>query len=305
MDKFKAMDAFVKVVDSGGITRAAELMRAPKATVSTLIQDLESQLGTRLLHRTTRRVTVTADGAAYYERCIRILDDLREADESVSARQGDPNGRLRVDVFSAMASYLMSSGLPDFLAKHPRIRLEMGCSDRPVNMVSEGVDCVIRAGEVTDPSLIARRIGSMWFVPCATPAYLAQHGEPLHPNDLHRHTLINYFLHGSGRMTPWDFSKDGERIEWTPDAPLAVNDSKVYEDACLAGLGIGTVPSFVYQRYQQRGLLRGVLPDWVSDPVPVYVVYASKRHLSTKVQAFVEWAAVFFENAPGLGRRMA
>ncbi|RZL01914.1 MAG: LysR family transcriptional regulator [Rubrivivax sp.] len=302
MDKLKAMEAFVRVVDTGGFTRAAEVMQAPKATVSTLIQDLESQLGVRLLHRTTRKVTVTADGAAYYERCLRILDDLREADESVSSRQGDPNGRLRVDVFTGMASYLMVSGLPDFLARHPRIRLEMGCSDRPVNMVSEGVDCVIRAGEVNDSSLIARRIGSMWFVPSASPAYLARHGVPRHPNDLHQHTLINYFLPASGRVTPWDFSKDGERLEWTPDTCLALNDSKVYEDACLAGMGIGTVPSFAYQRYHQQGLLQAVLTDWVSDPVPLYVVYASKRHLSTKVQAFVEWVAEFFENAPGLRR---
>lgn len=302
MDKLKAMEAFVRVVDTGGFTRAAEVMQAPKATVSTLIQDLESQLGVRLLHRTTRKVTVTADGAAYYERCLRILDDLREADDSVSSRQGDPNGRLRVDVFTGMASYLLASGLPDFLARHPKIRLEMGCGDRPVNMVSEGIDCVIRAGEITDPSLIARRIGSMWFVTCASPTYLAQYGAPNHPHDLSKHALINYFLHGSGRAVPWDFTKDGERLELTLDGPLAVNDSNVYEDACLAGVGIGRVPSFSYQRYCQQGLLQPVLSGWASDPVPVYVVYASKRHLSTKVQAFVEWAAEFFENAPGLRR---
>jgi LysR family transcriptional regulator, regulator for bpeEF and oprC len=302
MDKLKAMEAFVRVVDTGGFTRAAEVMQAPKATVSTLIQDLESQLGVRLLHRTTRKVTVTADGASYYERCLRILDDLREADDSVSSRQGDPNGRLRVDVFTGMASYLLATGLPDFLARHPKIRLEMGCGDRPVNMVSEGVDCVIRAGEITDPSLIARRIGSMWFVTCASPGYLAQHGVPHHPSDLQRHALINYFLHGSGRAVPWDFTKDGERLDLTLDGPLAVNDSNVYEDACLAGVGIGRVPSFSYQRYCQQGLLQAVLADWASDPVPVYVVYASKRHLSTKVQAFVEWAAEFFETAPGLKR---
>jgi LysR family transcriptional regulator, regulator for bpeEF and oprC len=303
MDKLKAMEAFVKVVDTGGFTRASEVMQMPKATVSTLIQDLEGQLGVRLLHRTTRKVTVTADGASYYERCLRILDDLREADDSVSSRQGDPTGRLRVDVFTSMASYLLNSGLPDFLSKHPKIRLEMGCSDRPVNMVSEGVDCVIRGGEVTDASLIARRIGSMWFVPCASPAYLARRGMPNHPHDLQQHCLINYFMNGSGRAVPWEFTKDGERLEVSQDGRLSVNDSNVYEDACLAGVGIGRVPSFAYQRYHEQGLLQPVLADWSSDPVPVHVVYASKRHLSTKVQAFVEWAAEFFENAPGLRRQ--
>jgi LysR family transcriptional regulator for bpeEF and oprC len=302
MDKLKAMQAFVRVVDTGGFTRAAELMKAPKATVSTLIQELETQLGVRLLHRTTRKVSVTADGAAYYERCLRILDDLREADESVSSKHGDPTGRLRVDVFTGMASYLLASGLPDFLAKHPNIKLELGCSDRPVNLVSEGVDCVIRAGEVTDPSLIARRIGSMRFVTSASPAYLAAHGEPGHPLELRQHALINYFVHGTGRMAPWDFAKDGERLEIVQDGPLSVNDSNVYEDACLAGVGIGRVPSFAFPRYEQLGLLKALLTDWNTDPVPVYVVYTSKRHLSTKVQAFVEWAAEFFERSPGLRR---
>lgn len=302
MDKLKAMEAFVRVVDTGGFTRAAELMRAPKATISTQIQDLETQLGVRLLHRTTRKVTVTADGAAYYERCLRILDDLREADESVSSKQGDLTGRLRVDVFTGMASYLLASGLPQFLAMHPNIRLELGCSDRPVNLVSEGVDCVIRAGEVNDPSLIARRIGSMSFVTCASPAYLAAHGEPTHPLDLRQHQLINYFIHGTGRMAPWNFSRQGERLAFNQDGPLSVNDSNVYEDACLAGVGIGWVPSFAFPRYEQQGLLKALLTDWSADPVPVYVVYASKRHLSTKVQAFVEWAAEFFENSPGLRR---
>jgi LysR family transcriptional regulator for bpeEF and oprC len=302
MDKFKAMQAFVRVVDTGGFTRAAELLQTPKATISTLIQDLETQLGVRLLHRTTRKVTVTADGAAYYERCLRILDDLREADESVSSKHGDPNGRLRVDVPTSMASYLLVSGLPDFLARHPRIKLELGCSDRLVNLVGEGVDCVIRAGEVSDPSLIARRIGSMHFVTCAAPGYLAAHGHPRHPRDLQAHQLVCYFMHGTGRVLPWDFAKDGERLELVPDGPMAVNDSNVYEDACLAGVGIGHLPSLAFQRHERSGQLQAVLGDWLSEPVPVHVVYPSKRHLSTKVQAFVEWAAEFFENSPGLRR---
>ncbi|RZI79428.1 MAG: LysR family transcriptional regulator [Rubrivivax sp.] len=263
---------------------------------------MESQLGVRLLHRTTRKVTVTADGAAYYERCLRILDDLREADDAVSSKDGDPSGRLRVDVFTSMASHLMATGLPDFLARHPRIKLELGCSDRPINLVSEGVDCVIRAGEFSDSSLIARRVGSMRFVTCATQAYLDQHGEPTHPDQLAAHRLINYILPTTGRPAPWDFTKDGERLTLTQDGPLSLNDSNVHEDACLAGLGIARMPSFAYERYQRCGALRAVLSDWTSDPVPLHVVYSSKRHLSTKVQAFVEWTAEFCENSPGLRR---
>ena len=290
----------MKVVDTGGFTRAAEALNAPKATVSTLIQELEAQLGVRLLHRTTRRVTVTADGAAYYERCARILDDLREADEAMSARHGSPGGRLKVDMTTSMASLLMVEAIPDFLARYPKIALELGCTDRPVNMVSEGVDCVIRVGEVNDPSLVARRIGSMHFVTCAAPAYVARHGLPEHPRDLFRHHWVNYFA--NGRTVTWDFAKGDERLELTLEGGLAVNDSNVYKDACLAGVGIGQLPGFSFEVHEPRGELVRVLPDWRTDALPVHVLYPSNRHLSTKVQAFVEWAAEVFERSPGLRR---
>ena len=303
MDKLKAMEAFVRVVDTGGITRAAELLSAPKATVSTLIQELEVQLGVRLLHRTTRKVTVTADGAAYYERCVRLLDDMREADESVSARHGSVSGRLRVDVPTSMASLLMYAGMQDFLTRYPQINLEMGCSDRIVNMVSEGVDCVIRVGEVTDPSVVARRIGSMRFVTCATPAYLEAHGVPHHPEELVRHRWVSYFMSNSpGRISPVDFAKDGQEIEINIEGALAVNDSNVYGDAVRAGLGIGQLPSYAFECDDQSGQLVEVLGDWTSKSLPVHVLYPSNRLLSTKVHAFVEWVAEFFERTPGLKR---
>lgn len=303
MDKLKALEAFVRVVDTGGITRAAELLNAPKASVSTLIQELEAHLGVRLLHRTTRKVTVTADGAAYYERCIRLLDDMREADEAVSARHGSVSGRLRVDVPTSMASLLMFAGMQDFLLRYPQINLEMGCSDRIVNMVSEGVDCVIRVGEIADPSVVARRIGSMNFVTCAAPAYLEAHGAPQHPDELAQHRWIGYFMSSSpGRMYPVDFAKDGQRLERVIDSALAVNDSNVYDDAVRAGLGIGQLPSYAFECARQSGQLVEVLGDWTTDALPVHVLYPSNRLLSTKVHAFVEWVAEFFERTPGLKR---
>lgn len=304
MDKIRAMEAFVAVVDTGGFTRAAELLKAPKASISTLIQDFETQLGVRLLHRTTRRVTVTPDGAAFYERCVRILDDVREAEDAVSSRHALPSGRLRVDVATGMASHLLIPALSDFVRRYPDIRLELGCSDRPVNLVSEGVDCAIRVGEIVDPGLIARRIGTMHFLTCAAPSYLAQHGQPQHPDELRRHQCINYFSYRTGRNSPWDFARGDERLELQLDSILAVNDSNAYVDACLAGLGIGQVPSFEFQIYQELGRLQAVLPDWLSEPLPVHMVYPSNRHLSTKVQVFVEWAAETFELHPGLMRHV-
>ncbi len=300
MDKFKALEAFVRVVETGGITRAAELLGSPKATVSTLIQDLEAQLGIRLLHRTTRKVTVTADGAAYYERCVRILQDLREADEALSTRHGKPEGRLRVDMSTSMASLLMREAIPDFLARYPGIQLELGCSDRPINMVSEAVDCVIRVGQVTDPLLVARRIGSMHFVTCASPAYLARHGTPAHPRDLAEHQWVSYFL--PGRAMSWDFRKGDEHHQLTLSGGLAVNDSNVYRDACLAGVGIGQLPGFAFMAHAPSGELVQVLSDWHTEALPVHVLYPSNRHLSTRVHAFVEWAAEVFDQSPGLQR---
>ena len=300
MDKIKAIEAFVRVVDTGGITRASEMMDVPKATISTLIQELEAQLGVRLLHRTTRKVTVTADGAAYYERCVRILEDLREADESISSRDGLPEGKLKVDMTTSMASLLMHQSIPDFLSRFPGISLELGCTDRPINMVSEGVDCVVRVGQITDPALVARRIGSMRFVTCASPGYLAQHGTPQHPQELAQHRWINYFA--QGRAVSWDFAKGDEKLTLNLEGGLSVNDSNVYRDACLAGVGIGQLPSFAFDLHEPRGELVQILKDWCTETLPVHVLYPSNRHLSTKVQAFVEWAAEVFDNAPGLRR---
>jgi LysR family transcriptional regulator for bpeEF and oprC len=303
MDKFKAMEAFVRVVDTGGFTRAAELMGAPKASVSTMVQELEAQLGVRLLHRTTRKVSVTVDGAAYYERCTRLIDDVREADEAVSSRQRQPSGRLRVDVPTSLGSLLMFAGLKEFLTLYPQIQLELGCSDRVINLVSEAVDCVIRVGEVQDPGVVARRVGSVRMVTCAAQSYAQAHGLPSHPDELVQHRWINYFMtQQAGRVYPSDFAKDGQRIELTLPSALALNDSNVYEDALRAGLGIGQLPSYALCCPQKAGELLEVMPDWVSDAIPIHVVYPSNRHLSTRVQAFVDWVAQLCERTPGLRR---
>jgi LysR family transcriptional regulator, regulator for bpeEF and oprC len=302
MDKFKALEAFVGVVDTGSFTRAAALLEQPKASVSTLIQELEANLGTRLLHRTTRKVTVTADGAAYYERCLRVLNDLREADESVSSRHGAPSGTLRVDVPTSMASFLVFRGLSDFMARYPGIVLEMGCSDRLVNMVNEGVDGAVRVGEITDDSLVARRIGSMQLVSCAATSYVDQHGMPAHPDELSRHRWVNYFSPGRG-VVNWEFTRDGKRQVFHMEGGLAVNDSNVYEHAVMSGIGIGLLPSYVFEYGCTAGQLVQVLPEWRTDPMPVHVIYPSNRHLSTKLLAFVEWLAEFFEKTPGLQRQ--
>ena len=193
MNKLQAMEVFIQVVDCGSFTKAAEMLNLPKATVSTLVQTLESTLSVKLLHRTTRQVMITSDGAAYYERCVQILSDVRDAEESLSRHRMSPSGRLRVDTPSGLATEILIPALPAFFERYPDITMELGSTDRPVDLVEEGVDCAVRGGELIDPNLIARRVGVINFVTAASPDYIARHGMPQHPRDLERHRCVNYF----------------------------------------------------------------------------------------------------------------
>jgi LysR family transcriptional regulator for bpeEF and oprC len=299
MNKLLAMEVFVQVVDSGGFTRAADNMQLPKATVSTMVQALEKTLEVKLLHRTTRQVSVTADGAAYYERCLRILSDVREAEESLSRNRASPSGRLRVDVATGVANDIIIPALPDFFKRYPDIALELGCGDRPVDLIEEGIDCAIRGGALPDSSLIARRIGVLNFVTCASPAYLAEHGRPTHPNDLLKHRCVNYFSSKTGKIYDWDFSRGDELIQIAVPACLAVNDSTAYITAGLAGLGVMQMASYTVDPHIVSGELELLMEDWSSAPLPVNIVYPQNRHLSAKVRVFVEWVADLFLTHPG------
>lgn len=299
MNKLQAMEVFVQVVDAGGFTRAAETLQLPKATVSTLVQSLEQSLQVKLLNRTTRHVSVTADGAAYYERCLRILNDVRDAEESVSRNRASPSGRLRVDASTGVANEILIPALPDFFRRYPDILLELGCGDRPVDLVEEGVDCAIRGGQLGDSSLIARRIGVLQFVTCATPDYLARFGRPTHPRDLlEHHRCINYFSAKTGKTFEWDFARGDERYLIPVPASLAVNDSTAYIRAGLAGLGIMQIGSYSLDPHLRTNQLELLLEDWVSTPLPIHVVYPQNRHLSAKVRVFVEWVAELFASSP-------
>ena len=300
MNKLQAMEVFVNVVDSGGFTRAAEIMQLPKATVSTLIQSLEASLAVKLLHRTTRHVSVTADGAAYYERCLRILSDVRDAEESLSRTRLSPSGRLRVDVPTGLAASVLVPALPDFFTRYPDIQMEMGCSDRAVDLVEEGVDCAVRAGQLVDSSLIARRVGILHFVTCAAPSYLERHGRPSHPDELTRHLCVNYFSSKTGKIVDWDFSRGAERVQVALPGNIALNDTTAYTAAGLAGLGIVQMPNFLLEPLLADGTFEQVLAEWSSDSIPVHLVYPQNRHLSAKVRVFVEWVAELFSNHPGM-----
>lgn len=302
MNKFQAMEVFVQVVDTGGFSRAAGNLKLPKATVSTLIQSLEAALSVKLLNRTTRHVSVTTEGAAYYTRCIAILAELRDAEESLSRTRLSPSGRLRVDAPAGLASDVIIPALGQFFELYPDIHLELGCSDRPVDLVEEGVDCAIRGDRrLADSRLIARRVGALHYATCASPAYLERYGRPMHPDDLRQHRCINYFSARTGKAFDWYFIRDGERVQVSLDSHIALNDSYAYTAAGLSGLGIVQMATFLMAPMIEDGRLVPILEDWRNEPLPIHVVYPQNRHLSAKVRVFVDWIAQLFANHPTMG----
>lgn len=296
MDKIAAMQAFVRVVEAGTFTRAADSMGVPKATVTRLVQSLETSLQTRLLNRTTRRVTVTADGAAYFDRALRLLGELDDLESSMTRAKANPRGRLRIDVPTSVGQLLLIPHLPDFLARYPEIQIDVGVSDRPVDLLSENVDCVLRGGEITDQNLVARRIGEFHLILCASPAYLKRHGTPLGPQDLEgdTHRVVNYLSHRTGRPYPIVFRRGSEQIEVNARHTVAVNEGTAGLAAGLAGLGITYAATFQAAPHIASGALVPVLLDWCAETVPLYVVYPPNRHLSTKVRVFVDWVVDLF-----------
>jgi LysR family transcriptional regulator for bpeEF and oprC len=292
LDQLTAMRAFVRVVEAGTFTRAALTLDMPKPTLTKLVQTLEAHVRTKLLHRTTRRVTVTPDGAAYYERVVRLLADIDELDGSMTSSQARPMGKLRVDVASALAVLIIIPALPEFHERYPDIQLDLGVTDRPVDLIGENVDCVVRGGRLTDQSLIARRIGAVHFITCAAPSYLQRHGEPREPRDLESgHHIVSYFKARTGRSLPLVFGRDGERHEIAGPYVVAVNDGNAYVAAGLAGLGVLQAPLFMVERHIESGALRTVLTGWQADPLPLHVVFPPNRHISNKVRVFVDWVA--------------
>jgi LysR family transcriptional regulator for bpeEF and oprC len=265
------------------------------------VQHLEARLKVRLLNRTTRRVTVTPDGAAYYERTTRLLNDLDDIEASMSNARVNPSGRLRVDVGTSIARLIVIPALPDFYERYPDIQLDLGVSDRPVDIVSDNVDCVIRGGDLLEQSLVARRVGNVPLLTVASPAYIRRHGVPTHPSELEgKHTTVNYFSSRTGRPYPNIFEKDGESIEIRGRYQLSVNEANAAMAAVLAGLGIGQIGQFGITEQLASGALVRVLPEWKHPPIPLHIVYPPNRHLSAKVRAFVEWATELFARHPDL-----
>lgn len=301
MDRFQAMQVFSAVVDANSFTRAADNLNLPRTTVTTIVQGLESLLQVRLLNRTTRRISLTPDGAAYYERCVRILAEVDETEASFRNVTRGPQGRLRIDVPASIGRLLLLPNLCDFYSKYPDIELVMGMSDRPVDMVQEAVDCVIRVGDLQDSSMVARRIGTFQAVTCGSPTYFERHGMPHTIEDLQNHKSVHYFSSRTGRAYDWEFIIDGVHTAVKLKGSISVNDGDAYLACGLQGFGLIQTPRFMALNHLASGALRQVLPNTISAPMPISVVYPHNRHLSSKVRVFVDWVAELFNGCALLG----
>jgi len=305
MDRFDAMQAFARVVEAGSFTKAAETLHMSKTTVTQLVQQLEARLRVKLLNRTTRQVKVTADGAAYYERVLRLLADLEDADTSLSGASASPKGRLRVDVPSPLARMILVPALSAFHARYPDIQIDMGVSDRMVDLIGDSVDCVVRGGELTDQSLMARRVGDLKLGVFAAPSYLERAGTPSHPRELEdtHHRIVGFLWARLGKAFPYAMRRDGESIAVQGRYVLSVDDGNAYLAAGLAGLGILWLPHYMSEPHAACGELVPLFEGWRSDPMPLYVAYPPNRHVSAKLRVFIDWVAELMAlHAPIVGR---
>jgi DNA-binding transcriptional LysR family regulator len=290
MDRLDHLRSFLRVAELGSFTAAAEQLGLPKASVSLAVQRLEAEVGVQLLHRTTRRVRLTADGAQFQQRARDLLDDMEDL-QGMFRRDTQLKGRLRVDMSSGLARQLVIPHLPDFLARHPELEIELSGTDRRVDLVREGFDCVVRVGPLDDNTLVARPLGVMHIVNCASPAYLAARGMPYALEDLAHHSLVHY-VGTLGQRSPGFEYHDGQAYRSVPmRGAITVNSGEAYSAAALAGLGIIQVPRLGARVALAAGTLVEVLPACVAEPMPVTLLYAQRRHLPRRVAAFMDWIA--------------
>lgn len=290
MDRFDAMRVFTRVVERRSFTQAAEDLTLPRSTVTDAVKGLEKRLGVRLLQRTTRHVSPTLDGEAYYQRCLSILADMEDAEGSLAGAK--PTGLLRVDVHGTLARHFVLPGLPRFLATYPGIELYMSEGDRLVDLVREGIDCVLRVGVLQDSDMIARRVGLLDEVTLAAPAYVAAHGLPDNPAALAEgHLMVGFRSTATGSLLPLEFTQDGRVIEVSLPAKVSVNAAESYLAAGKLGLGLIQIPRYHAQAAIEAGELVEVLAAFPPTPTPVSLLYPRSRQLSPRVRVFIDWLA--------------
>lgn len=289
MDRIDLFRIFCRVVECSSFTRAADTLGVPRSSVSAAVLELEGRVGARLLHRTTRKVSATQDGAAFYERCLRLVADVEETEGLFRPTDLKPAGKLKVDVPGRIGRLVIAPALPEFLDRYPRIDIDLGVTDRAVNLVEDSVDCALRVGPLADSGLIARPIGKLTLVNLASPGYLARHGVPQSPADLGDHWAVNYASQSSGRIEDWEWIEEGAVQSMPVRGRVTVNNAEAYIACCLAGLGLIQLPAYDARNHIETGELVEVMPDYRAEPMAMTLVYPHRRHLSRRLHVFADW----------------
>lgn len=296
MDKLNSIRAFTKVVQHSSFAAAARDLRLSRSAVSKYVMELEQELGVQLLSRTTRSVTATENGQAYYERCLAILSDLEEADLSATRLQAEVRGLLRINAPMSFGTLHLARAVADFMEKYPDLRIQLLLSDQQVDPVQEGFDVTLRIADLPSSSMIARRIAPARRAICASPSYLARHGTPKHPDDLRGHACLTYGHLATGNQ--WKLTgPDGDHwiaIPWT----LCTNNAEVLRDAAVQGRGIALLPTFIAGADFQQGRLATILPGYQAPEISIYAIYPETRHLSLKVRVFIDFLVERFGGRP-------
>jgi DNA-binding transcriptional LysR family regulator len=295
VDQVKAMKVFVRIYERASFTQAADDLNLPRATLTHTLNQFEAWLGTRLLERSTRKVRPTLDGEAYYQRCVQLLAELEEAE--LAFRSVAPKGRLRVDLHGTLARHYVIPALPQFMARYPDIELSISEADRQVDLISEGIDCVLRAGTLSDSTLIGKRVANLRQITCASPAYLRKYGEPQNLDDLKNHRAVNYVSRTTAKLFPFEFMVDGELREVAIDGAVSVFGAEIYAASAIAGLGLIQCPHYRMETQIAQGLIKDILIKTPPPPMPVSVLYPHNRHMSPRVRVFVDWLGEVFAGA--------
>lgn len=292
MDRIQTMQVFARVVEANSFGKAADSLAIPPSSVTRAIKELETYLGVRLLQRTTRHISLTPDGSLYYDHCRRLLAEIEMVESSFPGSAGRPRGKLRVDMTSSFARLFVLPAIKNFQAIYPDVELTLTLGDQTIDLVQEGVDCVIRAGVPQDSTiLVARRIAGFEWVTCASRAYIEQFGEPKSLDDLRNHHAVGFLSNRNGRTTHWSFVIDGEECAAHVPERITVNDTDAYVSGGLEGLGLIRAASYMVIPHLRSGKLQQVLPDLKAPTVPLSIMYPKNRHLSPTVRAFTDWIA--------------
>jgi DNA-binding transcriptional LysR family regulator len=295
MDRFESMRAFTRIVERRSFTKAAADLGLPRSSLTDAVRGLETRLGVRLLHRTTRHVSPTLDGEAYYQRCLSLIADIEDTEAAfIGAR---PSGLLRVDVHGTQARHFLLPGLSRFREQYPDIRLHFSEAHQPIDLIRDGFDCILRAGDLSDSTMVRRRLAVLPRGTYASPAYLARHGRPATPDDLDGHEMIGLLSANTAEVIPLVFQAGANVQHRALPAALTVTGPETNVAAACYGLGLIQVPRYRVAQELATGALEEILADFPPTPLPVHVLYSHKHQLSPRLRVFIDWVASQFRGA--------